>query len=180
MDLELICLLVSELYGLCVSGFLLIVSWETQVWLHTKTEILTSAHAVRSWGFRKSRNYQATCNKTTRVGNTEWVAPLTPGELHRGWLSPTSCLKSTYLGEDLLSCFFLQWKTAFAASKGWAKPMELIAKTQILLFSAVNGKLQAQHSFCYWKKKKLFSYVVCAVWLKKRPHSLWLLWTSGW
>lgn len=29
-------------------------------------------------------------------------------------------------------------------------------------------------------EKKLFSYVVCAVWSKKRPHSLWLLWMSGW
>lgn len=69
-------------------------SWETQVWLHAKAEIPTSAHTVGSWGFETSRNYRATWNKTTRVGNTELVAPLTPGELHRGWLSPTSCFKS--------------------------------------------------------------------------------------
>lgn len=46
------------------------------------------------------------------------------------------------------------------------KATKLIAEMQILLFSAADGKLQAQHSSCHWKK--LFSYVVCAVWLKKK------------
>lgn len=46
------------------------------------------------------------------------------------------------------------------------KATKLIAEMQILLFSAADGKLQAQHSSCHWKT--LFSYVVCAVWLKKK------------
>lgn len=51
------------------------------------------------------------------------------------------------------------------------KATKLIAEMQILLFSAADGKLQAQHSSCHWKK--LFSYVVCAVWLKKKDHTVY-------
>lgn len=96
-------------------------SWETQVWLHTKAEIPTSAQAVRSLDFQKSRNHCATCSKSTRAGNTKLTAPLTPWELHWGWLRPTSCLKSIYLGQNPLSCFLGLKNTA--ASEGWTRSL---------------------------------------------------------
>lgn len=172
MDLELICLLVSEFWGLRVSVFFL----EPLEKLRTGcTRKLRFPPQHRLSGAGISRKEEISVQLVS--SNIELTAPLTPGELHWGWLRPTSCLKSIYLGENPLSCFL--WLKNTAHPKGgrghWAD-----SKDADFTLQSSRWKITSPTLFLPLKKN-LFSYVVSSVWLKKkRPHSLWLLWTSGW
>lgn len=176
MDLELICLLFSEFCAFCVSFFAQ-ASWETEVWLHMKAEIPISAQAVRSLDFQKSRNHCATCSKFTRAGNTKLTAPLTPWELHWGWLRPTSCLKLIYLGENPLSCFL--WLKNTAASEGWTRPLSWWQKCRFYSSEKLMENYKPNTLFSI-EKKIVFVCSLCSLVEKKKKTTQFMTTVNVW